>query len=160
MINGGTFGGSMHLIAACDLRVAVDEAQFGITPARLGLVYRGKAIYEIMSHIGPGNIKEFLFTADFIDAERAYDMGLLNDVVPRDQLEDRTYELAETIAGNAPISLVSMKEIIRALLDHGWLTEAEQKWVAALREESEESRDHTEGVEAFQENREPEFKGY
>jgi methylmalonyl-CoA decarboxylase len=160
MINGGTYGGAMHLIAACDLRVAVNDATFGITPAKLGLIYNATAIYEVMIHVGPANVKEMLFTADFIDAERAYDMGFLNHVVERDELEERTYEIAESIAGNAPVSLVGMKDIVRALIEQGAPTEAERQWAQKLRQEAVESRDHKEGVEAFSEGREPEFEGY
>ncbi|MCQ4333359.1 enoyl-CoA hydratase/isomerase family protein [Natronomonas sp. F2-12] len=159
-INGGTFGGSMHLIAACDFRIAVEDAQFGITPAKLGMIYGGEAIGEIMAHVGPSNVKELLFTAEFIDADRAYDMGLLNDVVPREELDSRTYGMAETIASNAPLSLTGMKEIIRALMDKDSLTDAEKVWAETLEQEAEDSRDHQEGVEAFMEGREPEFEGY
>lgn len=159
MINGGTFGGSMNLIASCDLRIAVDDAQFGITPARLGMIYGGDAIGEIMAHVGPANVKEFLLTAEFVDADRAYDMGLLNDVVPRDELEPRTYEMANAIAANAPLSLIGMKKVVRALMDKDSLTEAERIWVKEMEEEAEESYDHEEGVRAFMENRDPEFEG-
>lgn len=159
-INGGTFGGSMYLAAACDLRIAVEDAQFGITPARLGMIYGGEAIGEIMAHVGPADVKELLYTAEFIDAERAYDMGLLNDVVPREELDERTYGMAETIASNAPLSLKGMKRVIRALMDKDSLTDAEKRWAERLEREAEESRDHQEGVEAFMEDREPEFKGH
>jgi methylmalonyl-CoA decarboxylase len=159
MINGGTFGGSMSLIASCDLRIAVDEAQFGITPAKLGMIYGGDAIGEIMAHVGPANVKEFLFTAQFVDADRAYDMGLLNDVVPREELETRTYEMANAIAGNAPLSLIGMKKIVRALMEKDTLTEAERVWAQEMEEEAEASHDHEEGVRAFMENRDPEFEG-
>lgn len=158
-INGGTFGGSMHLIAACDFRISVDEAQFGITPAKLGMIYGGEAIGEIMEHVGPADVKELLFTADFIDADRAYDMGLLNDVVPREELDERVYGMAESIANNAPLSLVGMKQIVRALMNKGSLTDAETIWAEKLEQEAEDSRDHQEGVEAFMENRDPEFEG-
>lgn len=158
-INGGTYGGAMHLAGACDLRIAVSDAEFGITPARIGRVYSGEAIYEIMAEIGPANVKEFLFTANFIPADRAYDMGFLNDVVPRDELDERTMELADTIASNAPISLTRMKEIVRCIMDHNAPTDAESKWVDQLRTEAEESDDHQEGVQAFMEGREPEFTG-
>jgi methylmalonyl-CoA decarboxylase len=160
MINGGVFGGAMHLVAACDLRIAVSDAEFGITPAKLGLVYSDAAIQEVMIHVGPANAKEFLFTGEFVGAERAYDMGFLNRVVERGELEETAYGMAETIAENAPLSLVGMKSIVRALLDHGSLTDAEQEWVEEIMTEAEESRDHAEGVEAFMEGRDPEFEGY
>lgn len=159
MINGGTFGGSMHLIAACDLRIAVEDARFGITPAKLGMIYDADAIGEIMAHVGPANVKEFLFTAEFVDAERAYDMGLLNDIVPREELESKTYDMAESIASNAPLSLIGMKRIVRALMDKDRLTPAERRWAEELEREAKESRDHEEGVRAFMDDREPEFEG-
>jgi methylmalonyl-CoA decarboxylase len=159
MINGGTFGGAMHLISCCDLRIAVEGAEFGITPARLGLVYEGDAIGQVMLHVGPANIKEFLFTADFVDAERASDMGLVNYVVERDQLEAKTYDMAGSIASNAPLSLIKMKKIVGALNEHQRLTETETEWSHMLREEAKASRDHQEGVEAFMEDRDPEFEG-
>jgi enoyl-CoA hydratase/carnithine racemase len=86
-------------------------------------------------------------------------MGFLNRVVPREELEQTTYDLAESISTNAPLSLTGMKEVIRALIEQGSLTDAERKWVQRLEDEAEQSRDHQEGVEAFMENREPEFVG-
>lgn len=160
MLNGGTYGGAMHLAASCDLRIAVEGAQFGITPAKLGMVYGDEAIHEVMIHVGPSNVKEFLFTADFVDAQRAYDMGFLNRVVPREDLESTTYEMAESIASNAPLSLTGMKEIVRALIEQGSLTDTEHKWAKELREEAKVSRDHQEGVEAFMEDRTPQFEGH
>ena len=159
MLNGSTFGGSMYLIASCDIRIAVDEAQFGITPAKLGMVYGGDAIGEIMAHTGPAGVKEMLFTAEFVDAERAYDMGLLNDVVPREELEPRTYGMAETIASNAPLSLSGMKRIVRAIQEKTALSDAERELSKRIEAEAKESRDHEEGVKAFMENRTPEFEG-
>ncbi len=159
MLNGGTFGGSMYLIASCDMRIAVDDAQFGITPAKLGMVYGGDAIGEIMAHTGPSGVKEMLFTGEFIDAQRAYDMGFLNDVVPREELEDRTYEMAETIASNAPLSLMGMKRIIRAIQEKTTLTDAERELSERIEAEAKDSYDHEEGVKAFMNNRTPEFEG-
>jgi len=124
------------------------------------MVYGDEAINEVMIHVGPSNVKEFLFTAEFVDAQRAYDMGFLNRVVSREELEETTYEMAETMASNAPMALTGMKQIVRALIDQGGLTPTEHRWAQELREEAKDSRDHQEGVEAFMEDREPEFKGH
>lgn len=159
MINGHTYGGAMEVIAACDLRVGVREATFGITPARLGLVYGGGAIGRVMNIVGPAKARELLFTADSIDAEHAYEIGLLNYVVDREDLEPRTYGMAEEIASNAPYSLRHMKTIIRMLVEKGTLTEGEQAWVQLIRDRSFATADHKEGVAAFAEGREPEFTG-
>lgn len=159
MINGHTYGGAMEVIAACDLRIGVTDARFGITPARIGLVYGGDAINRVMNLIGPGKVREMLYTANPIDAPHAADIGLLNYAVDRDELEPRTYGMAEDIASNAPLSLKYMKEITNVLLDKGSMTDAERKWVRRIRDQMFESEDHKEGVEAFSEGREPVFKG-
>lgn len=159
MINGHTYGGAMEVISACDLRIGVLDAQFGITPARIGLVYGGNAINRVMNHIGPGKVREMLYTAEPFDAVHAEEIGLLNYAVERDELESRTYDMAETIASNAPLSLKYMKEITNVLLDKRSMTEAESKWVRRIRDQSFRSEDHKEGVAAFNEGREPEFTG-
>lgn len=159
MINGHTYGGAMEVISACDLRIGVKDAQFGITPARIGLVYGGNAINRVMNHVGPGKVREMLYTAEPISATHAAEIGLLNYAVDRDELESRTYEMAETIASNAPLSLQYMKEITNILLEKRAMTEGESKWVRMIRDQSFASEDHKEGVEAFNEGREPEFTG-
>jgi methylmalonyl-CoA decarboxylase len=159
MINGDCYGGSVGLAAACDVRVGVTDARFGVTPAKVGLVYGGDAINRIMRLVGPAKTKELLFTADAISAEHAAEIGLLNYAVSRDDLEARTYDMAESMAGNAPFSLRKMKDVVDAITSKTELTEAEQAWVAKLREEAFASDDHAEGRAAFAEGREPEFTG-
>lgn len=159
MLNGSAYGGAVSLAAACDLRVAVDDATLAITPAKLGHIYTSEGIFEVMKLVGPANAAELLFTAAKVPAGRASEMGLLNEVVKRDELEPSTYAMAHRIAGNAPLSLMGMKRIIRAHLEHGRLTPAEQSWAAGIREEAMDSRDHREGVQAFREGRDPEFVG-
>lgn len=158
MLNGDTYGGAVEVAAACDVRIGVEGARFGITPAKIGLVYGGQAIHRIMSLVGPAKTKELLFTANPIDAAHAETIGLLNDAVERDELDERTYGMAADIAGNAPLSLRSMKEIVDALVEKGRLSEAETKWVRQLRNRAFESEDHAEGVAAFEEGRAPDFR--
>lgn len=157
MINGDTYGGAMELIAVCDLRIAVEDASFSVTPAKLGLVYGDRGISQLMHHVGPANVQELLYTARSIDADRAAEMGLLNHVVDRSDLEDRTYGIASDISANAPKSLRGMKRIVRALLDKQSLNDTEKELVQRLRDEARESEDHREGVRAFSEGREPTF---
>jgi methylmalonyl-CoA decarboxylase len=159
MINGDTYGGAVAIAASCDLRVGVEGARFGVTPARIGLVYGGRPINRIMSLIGPAKTREMLFTAEPIDATHAAEVGFLNDAVPREELADRTYGMAETIASNAPFSLRRMKEVVAAIEAKGELSEAELDWVQGMRDEAFASEDHAEGVAAFEEGREPEFQG-
>jgi methylmalonyl-CoA decarboxylase len=159
MINGDTYGGGVEIAAACDLRVGVREARFAVTPAKIGLVYGGRAINRIMRLVGPAKTKELLFTADPIDAEHAAEVGFLNYAVDREELEDRVYGMAETIAGNAPRSLRQMKQIVDAIHEKGRLSEAETRWVQRLRDAAFASEDHAEGVAAFREGRDPEFTG-
>lgn len=159
MVNGDTYGGAMNLIACCDLRVGVYGARFAITPARIGLVYGGRAINRIVGLIGPAKTKELLFTAEPIETDHAVEIGLLNEAVERENLTERTDDVAETIAGNAPLSLRGTKRIVDAILEKGRLSEAERRWVQGLRRRAFESADHAEGVAAFREGREPEFHG-
>lgn len=158
MINGDTYGGAVALVAACDLRIGVEGARFAVTPAKIGLVYGGRAINRIMRLVGPAKTKELLFTAKPIPAEHAAEVGLLNYAVPRADLADRTYDMAADIAANAPFSLRKMKEITAAIQAKGRLSPAETKWVQRLRDQAFESDDYAEGVAAFQEGREPEFR--
>lgn len=160
MINGDTYGGAMEIVCDCDIRVGVAEARFGITPAKIGIVYSPQAITRVVRVVGTAKAKELLFTGNTIYGDHAFEIGLLNYVVDdADELEAKAYGLAETMAGNAPISLKSMKKIIGAINAKEELTEAEMKWGYEMRMDAFESEDHKEGVEAFSEGREPEFEG-
>jgi len=159
MINGDTYGGAVAIAASCDLRIGVEGARFGVTPARIGLVYGGRPISRIMGLVGPAKTREMLFTAEPIDATHAAEVGFLNYAVHREELADRAYGMAETVASNAPFSLRAMKDVVAAIGAKGHLSEAEKAWVQRLRDEAFASEDHAEGVAAFEEGREPEFEG-
>lgn len=158
-INGDAVGGAFEFVTACDLRVAVEDARFGLTPAKLGLVYEAEGIRRVVDVVGGANTRELLFTADLVDAARAHEMGLLNRLVPRADLDEVTDDLVESIAGNAPLSLRGSKRIIDAVQAKRDLTDVEAEWAARLRRESVESRDHRHAVEAFERGETPEFEG-
>jgi methylmalonyl-CoA decarboxylase len=160
MINGDTYGGAMEIVCDCDIRVGVEDARFGITPAKIGIVYSPQAITRVVRTVGTAKAKELLFTGNAIRGDHAFEIGLLNYVVDdQEALESKAYGLAETMAGNAPMSLKRMKKIIGAINAKEELSEAEMEWGQEMRMEAFESRDHEEGVEAFSEGREPEFEG-
>ncbi|MFT4880586.1 MAG: enoyl-CoA hydratase/carnithine racemase, partial [Salinirussus sp.] len=159
MITGDTYGGGVEVAAACDIRLGARDARFAVTPAKIGLVYGGRAVHRIMRLVGPAKTKELLFTAEPVDADHAAEVGLLNYAVDREALADRTYDMADTIAGNAPFSLRKMKQVVDMIHEKGRLSEAETRWVARVRDEAFNSEDHTEGVAAFREGRDPDFQG-
>lgn len=158
-VNGVAAGGGFELATACDLRVAVEDARFGLTPAKLGLVYEAEGIRRVMDVVGGPNARELLYTADLIDAERALEMGLLNRLVPRAELDEVTDDLVESIAANAPLSLTGTKRIVDAIQERRELTGEDAAWADRLRRESSESRDHQHAIEAFERGETPEFEG-
>lgn len=159
MLNGDTFGGAVHIAAACDLRIGRRGARFGITPAKIGVVYPPLGIQRITRLLGPAKTKELLFTGKTIDAETAREIGLLNQLTDPAALERVTYEMAETIASNAPLSLTHMKWIIDAVLEGGSLSAEAIEQGRRYAQESYETQDFAEGRAAFTEGREPEFQG-
>jgi enoyl-CoA hydratase/carnithine racemase len=159
MLNGAAIGAGFLIATACDLRVAVAGASIGVPSAKLGVIYTSRGIELAREVAGTAATKELLFVGETVTAERARDMGLVNHVVDRDELEDHTYDIATRIAANAPLSLTGTKEIIHALTDSATFDETDEEWIADLRQRAFDSRDHEEGKRAFAENRDPEFEG-
>ena len=157
MIHGFCIGGGLAVALTADLRIAAEDALLGIPAARLGLGYGMDGIKKLVSLVGPSRAKEVLFTARRFGAADALRMGLLNQVVPKDQLEARLRETALEIAANAPLTLRSVKRVVRALGQdpgHRDVAGAEASIRACF-----ESEDYREGVRAFLEKRPPRFEG-
>ena len=158
MIHGFCIGGGVSIAITCDLRIAADDARFGIPAARLGLGYHYKGMEKLMSLIGPAYTKELFFTArtDF-SAQDALRMGLVNQVVPKADLERFTRDYALTMSRNAPLTLRSAKASVEQLLrpedrrDYATLDK--------LIKDCFDSQDYQEGVKAFSEKRRPQFQG-
>jgi len=157
MIRGYCIGGGVGIAVCCDLRICNEGSRFGIPAAKLGLGYAMDSIHRLMNLVGPQFVNEMLFTARQFDASEAFHMGFVNKVMPDSEIEDYMRKMAETIAGNAPLTIRAVKGIVRQLL----LDPAAKDAAAcdALVRQCFESADYKEGRRAFLEKRKPVFSG-
>lgn len=157
MIHGYCIGGGLGLAVCCDLRICADNAQFAIPAAKLGLGYGFNNLRKLVEVVGPSFAKEIFFTARRFSAEEARIMGLVNRVVPQAELESYVQGYADTIAANAPLTVVSVNRIINEIMkdpEDRDLAMCEQVVRACF-----ESQDYIEGRQAFMEKRKPAFVG-
>ena len=159
MINGSTMGASCDLIAACDLRVAANTAKFGIPAVKRGVLYHPEGIQRLLDLVGVAATKEILLTGDLIDAKRAKEIGLVNQVVAAKDLERTTYHLASQIARNAPLAVAGSKTLISKLLKKPVISQEDDRESRALMVKCFGSYDFQEGILAFIERRAPKFEG-
>jgi enoyl-CoA hydratase/carnithine racemase len=155
MIRGFCLGGGFALALSCDLRVAADNAVFGIPAGRLGIGYPPGTMKLVTAAVGGPAAKDLLFTARRVKADEALRLSVVQRLVPDAELETATVTLADTIARNAPLTIVAAKAAIDASLgnphrgvDPDMLADA-----------CFDSRDAVEGRQAFLEKREPVFGG-
>jgi enoyl-CoA hydratase len=157
MVNGYCLGGGCELALACDIRVASDKASFGQPEINLGIIPGGGGTQRLTRLVGEGKAMEMILTGEIISADEALRIGMVNHVVPADQLEAKTMEIANRIAEKSPIALRLAKEAVqlasRSNLDEGLRREVD---LFALCFSSE---DKDEGVKAFLEKRKADFKG-
>jgi enoyl-CoA hydratase/carnithine racemase len=154
-ITGVCVGGGCEIALACDIRVAAADARFGITPAKLGIVYNATSTRRLVDVVGPSWASQILFTAELVDAPTALRIGLVNELHPAPDVVSRAQTLAETMASRAQVSVRGAKTIITRITE-GRATE-EDETVLALYEASVTSKDYAEGVQAFLEKRPPRF---
>jgi enoyl-CoA hydratase/carnithine racemase len=156
MVHGFCIGGGLMVAMEADLRIAADDAVFAIPAGPLGAGYPLLGVQRLVSLVGPSHAASIMFTGDRFDARRALELGLVNEVVPRAQLEERVVALAGRIAENAPLSLAAAKAVIEATIGTPGATFGDAQ---ALIDACWVSDDFREGRRAFTEKRRPEFRG-
>ncbi|ARP73263.1 enoyl-CoA hydratase/isomerase family protein [Streptomyces pluripotens] len=146
-VRGHCVGGGAQLAAACDLRLAEEGAQFGVTPARLGLVYPASSTRRLASLVGPSAAKYLLFSAELIDAGRALRTGLVDEVLPEGELDKRVGDLTRILTARSQLTQAAAKEFANGRTDR------DAHWA----EQGRDNCDTMEGVAAFLERRQPHF---
>ncbi|KPV45091.1 enoyl-CoA hydratase/isomerase family protein [Alicyclobacillus ferrooxydans] len=148
VVNGPAFGAGFVLTLACDLRIGSEHASFGMPVGKLGITLQPPFIRRMINHLGPSRTKEMVYTAKRYDAETALRLGLLNELVTEDELDERAFAIARSILGQSKASMSAVKESVRSVL-----TETHPKvgdWV--------DEADFVEGVSAFNEKRIARFR--
>ena len=157
MINGYALGGGCELALACDLRVAARSAKLGQPEIRLGMLPGGGATQRLPRLVGYGKALQLILSGELVDGVSAYEIGLLDEVVPASELRERTLEIARSMAEKSPVTLALAKRALRAAyempLSAGLAHERDLFALAFATEDKEE------GVRAFLEKRPPEWKG-
>jgi enoyl-CoA hydratase len=159
MIDGYALGAGCELAMSCDIRVASENSKIGIPPSRLGLVYHPLGILKFINVMGLANAKEAFYTGRYYDVKRAQEMGMVNYIVPKDELCAFTYALAEEISQNAPLSLKGHKYIFNKLLHYQGLSEADRPVIEKMILNAFNSEDLKEGAAAFFQKKKASFKG-
>ncbi|HBF84041.1 MAG TPA: enoyl-CoA hydratase [Streptomyces sp.] len=146
-VRGYCVGGGSQLAAACDLRFADQGASFGVTPAKLGIVYPSSSTRRLVALVGPATAKYLLYSGELIGAERALRTGLVDEVLPADGLEERVRAFTRVLASRSQLTQGAAKEFADGRTDR------DAYWSAQARG----SGDTAEGVAAFLERRAPRF---
>jgi enoyl-CoA hydratase/carnithine racemase len=157
MIHGYCIGGGLGVALGCDLRIAADDARFGIPAARLGLGYRWGGVKKLVDLVGPAYAKEIFFTARHFTAPEAYDMGLLNRALPAAELEPYVRNYCALMADNAPLTMEAVKGVVAEIAKPG--AQIDRGRCEALVARCFASEDYIEGRRAFMEKRKPVFVG-
>ncbi|MDP2410253.1 MAG: enoyl-CoA hydratase [Pseudolabrys sp.] len=157
MIRGYCIGGGVGLALCCDMRICSDNSKFGVPAAKLGLGYGYTGIKKLVDLVGPSFAKEIFYTARQFTAAEAEKMGLVNRVLPGEELEQYVKDYAETIGGNAPLTVDAVKFIVGEVVKPE--SERNLKKCADLVAQCFASNDYTEGRKAFMEKRKPAFTG-
>ncbi len=153
-IEGPCIGAGMALALCCDMRFAGSTARFGITPAKLGLIYPLGDTRRLVTLIGPARAKDILLSSRLMDADEAQRMGLIEQVVPADEIIAYTLGRAQEMAGRSLFTQQAMKRMINSLSEFDPAAEAQSREIFA---QCFSGKDFAEGYAAFTQKRKPDF---
>jgi enoyl-CoA hydratase/carnithine racemase len=152
-IRGHCIGGGVEIAASCDLRFTDPTGVFGVTPAKVGVVYAPASTRALLELVGPATTKYLLFSGELLDAGTALRVGLVDRVVPADELDAAVRRFADVLATRSALSQRATKEVIAALSEGGDGETTAARWYR----ETIASGELAEGVTAFAERRPPRF---
>lgn len=148
-------GGGLELAMSCDFRIASSDSKFGITAARLGIIYNLRSTKRLMNVIGPVKTKELLYTGKLINAEEAKELGIVQQLHDGDEANKAAVDFAQELAAASASAMHGNKKVIQAIIDGD---QSENDEIASLILDSFESDDYQEGIAAFLEKRPANFK--
>jgi methylmalonyl-CoA decarboxylase len=157
MIHGTVWGGACDFVLNCDLVVGDETAAFAVTPARLGLPYSASGIQYFLARLPLTVVNELFMTADLIPAERALAVGVLNRLVPADELEMCAYALARKVRSRSGDAVRAYKLQATTFVRAVALSAQDSQWINQLRHDVYSGADYEEGIAAFREKRDPDF---
>jgi 2-(1,2-epoxy-1,2-dihydrophenyl)acetyl-CoA isomerase len=157
-VNGAAIGGGMDLALACDIRLAGESARFAETYAKIGLLPGGGGAYFLPRIVGKARALELLWTADFLDAAAALEIGLVNHVYPDDTLLAEARKLAARIAAMPPLSIRLIKRCVNQSAEADMATAFDL--VSSHIAIAHAGPDHVEAIAAFREKRDGDYQGY
>ena len=155
LIEGYCIGGGLATALSADIRFATPDSRFGIPAAKLGLGYEFEGLAKLARLVGPSRARDIMFSARFMPAIEAKEMGLVNFIYPREDIENACIDYAKTVAGNAPLTVKAAKAALNA-----WERGSREDEVATVRAMVDacfNSEDYKEGRKAFASKRKPEF---
>ncbi len=156
-VNGVAAGGGVDLACACDIRIASDQARFAEVFVRRGMMPASGGTYYLPRLVGTDHALMMIWTGDMVEAPEALRIGLVTMVVPHDELEMATMELAEKLAKGPPLAIQRAKHTVYQGLE--WNLDETLRNIRPIVEELNRTEDHKEGARAFVEKREPVFRG-